>query len=105
MARLDAAEGGYLVRLGDASAADSLIAEIYTFPTGMMGQALDVMLVADAEITSQNCGKDLSAQSIQVSPTGETSALDLTMTMPACDAVGDFLILQNMFEDLTTASK
>lgn len=105
MARLYAAEGGYLVRLGDASTADSLIAEVYTFPTGMMGQALDVMLVAEAEITSQNCGKDLSAQSIQVSPTGETSALDLTMTMPACDAVGDFLILQNMFEDLTIASK
>lgn len=105
MARLKAAEGGYLVQLGDASAIDPLMAEVYTFPTGMMGEASDVMLVAEAEITVDNCGKELNAQSIQVSPTGETSALDLSMMMPACDAVGDFLILQNMFEDLTLASR
>ncbi|KAG1713761.1 Protein translocase subunit SecA [Nymphon striatum] len=105
MDRLTAVEGGYLVQLGDASATDPLMAEIYTFPSGMMGDSLDVMLVAEAEITSGNCGQELNAQSIQVSPTGETSALDLTMIMPECDAVGDFLILQNMFKDLTIASR
>lgn len=105
MARLNAAEGGYIVRLGDASVDDALMAEIYTFPTGMMGVGPGVMLVAEAEITGGNCGQELNAQSIQISPNGSTSALDLTMVMPECDAVGDFLILQNMFEDLTLASK
>ena len=105
LARLAAAEGGYLVQLGDKTADNPLMAEVYTFPTGMMGDGPDVMLVAEAEITTGNCGQELSAQSIQVSPTGATSALDLTMVMPECDAVGDFLILQNMFEDLTIASK
>jgi hypothetical protein len=81
------------------------MAEIYTFPTGMMGSDFEVMLVAEAEITSGNCGQELSAQSLQISPTGQTSALDLTMIMPECNAVGDFLILQNMFEDLTIASR
>lgn len=105
MARLNAAEGGYLVRLGDTSRDDALMAEVYTFPTGMAGAVPEVMLVAEAEITAQNCGQEMSAQSIQVSPNGSTSALDLTMVMPECDAVGDFLILQNMFEDLTLASR
>lgn len=105
VARLSASEGGYLIRLGDPTLPDALMAEVYTFPTAMMGAGPNVMLVAEAEITDTNCGQDLSAQSIQVSPTGTTSALDLTLTMPACDAVGDFLILQNMFEDLTLASK
>ncbi|MCF2871433.1 hypothetical protein L0664_10200 [Octadecabacter sp. G9-8] len=105
MARLATAEGGYLVKLGNASAPDPLMAEIYTFPSGMIGVTPDVMLVAEAEITAGNCGQELNAQSIQVSPTGATSALDLTMIMPDCDAVGDFLILQNMFEDLTIASR
>ena len=30
---------------------------------------------------------------------------DLTLTLPGCDAVGDFLVLQNMFEDLTLAAR
>ncbi len=105
MARLEAAEGGHLVRLGDGTVGDGLVVEIYTFPTGMIGDAPDVTLVAEAEITANNCGQELNAQSIQVSPDGQTSALDLTMIMPECDAVGDFLILQNMFEDLTLASR
>ena len=105
MARLDAAEGGYLVRLGSETEGDALVVEIYTFPTGMMDSSPDVMLIAEAEITAENCGQELNAQSIQVSPNGETSALDLNMMMPDCDAVGDFLILQNMFEDLTLAAR
>ena len=103
MARLMDAKGGYLVRLGTTSSGEALMAEIYTFPTGTFGAGPDVMLVAEAEITVLNCGKELNAQSIQVSPDGMTSALDLTMIMPECDAVGDVLILQNMFEDLTLA--
>lgn len=105
MDRLGAAEGGYLVRLGEPVDGKTLMAEVYVFPTGMVAGATDVMLLAEAEITAGNCGKDLSAQSIQVSPNGTTNALDLTMVMPECDAVGDFLILQNMFEDLTIASR
>ena len=105
MNRVNAAVGGYLVRLGDATVSNALMAEVYTFPSGMITQAPDVMLIAEAEITSDNCGRELNAQSIQVSPTGATSALDPRMVMPECDAVGDFLILQNMFEDLTIASR
>ena len=81
------------------------MAEVYTFPSGMIASEFDVMLVAEAEITTGNCGQKLNAQSLQVSPTGQTAALDLTMIMPECDAVGDVLILQSMFEDLTLASK
>lgn len=105
MARLDQAEGGYLMQLGDASVEGALMAEVYTFPTGATNTMETVMLVAEAEITNDNCGQELNAQSIQVSPSGETAALDLVMTMPDCEAVGDVLILQNMFEDLTLASR
>jgi len=105
LSRAAAAEGGFLIQLGEADVENALMAEVYTFPTGTVADPLDVMLVAEAEITADNCEQDLAAQSIQVSPTGETTALDLEMVMPACDAVGDFLILQNMFEDLTLAAR
>lgn len=102
IARLETSEGGYLMRFGDVATDNPLMAEVYTYPSAT-STTTDVMLVAEAAITAENCGNELAAQSIQVSPTGETSALDLTMMMPDCDAVGDFLILQNMFEDLTLA--
>ncbi|MCW1951213.1 MAG: hypothetical protein KIH44_007590 [Octadecabacter sp.] len=103
--RLETGTGGYLLRLGEDAIESALMAEVYTFPSGRIASEFDVVLVAEAEITTGNCGQELNAQSIQVSPTGQTAALDLTMIMPECDAVGDFLILQNMFEDLTLASK
>jgi hypothetical protein len=103
--RLVAAEGGYLIQLGEITSVDPFMAEIYTFPKGAPNSSSEVMLVAEAEITAGNCGQELSAQSVRVSHTGATSALDLSMIMPECNAVGDFLILQNMFEDLTLASR
>ncbi|MBT8412490.1 MAG: hypothetical protein KJP02_11940 [Octadecabacter sp.] len=101
--RLQTADGGFLMRLGDPVAGKTMLAEVYSFPSTIAGGSTDVMLVAEVGITAENCGKDLNAQSLQVAPNGSTTALDLTMTMPDCDAVGDFLILQNMFEDLTIA--
>lgn len=91
--------------LGQSTGFDPLMAEVYTFPTGTILNPADVVLAAEAEITTGNCGQELNAQSIQIKPNGVASALDLTMIMPACDAVGDFLILQNMFEDLTLAAR
>lgn len=98
-------DGGFLVQLGDASADNPLLAEVYTYPSAETRGYGEILISAEAEITSGNCGQELAAQSIQVFPNGDTQALDLTMVMPGCDAVGDFLILQNMFEDLTLASR
>ena len=104
-ARAIEGEGGFLVSLGTDAIEDGLFAEVYTFPTGMVSRGGDVRLVAEAEITAENCGQELSAQSLQVGLDGATDALDLYLIMPDCDAVGDFLILQNMFEDLTLAAR
>lgn len=103
--RLLSGEGGYLMRLGDPAAENGYFAEVYVFPSALSERSGDVLLVAEAEITAGNCGEELAAQSIQVSPDGDSTALDLIMVMPECDAVGDFLVLQNMFEDLTLAAR
>lgn len=102
--RAVAGDGGFLVQLGDNRVENALMAEIYTFPSGDRVDG-EVLLSAEVEITQANCGQDLNAQSIQVYPDGETLALDLSLVMPSCDAVGDVLFLQNMFEDLTLASR
>ncbi len=101
----DAGSAGFLVRLGDAAAEQALMADVYTFPRGMAAQEGTVVLTAEIEITAANCGRDIAAQSLQIGADSERTALDLTLTLPGCDATGDFLVLQNMFEDLTLAAR
>lgn len=96
---------GFLVRLGDDTRDVPLMAEIYTFPTGAVLRDGRVALSVEAEVTAANCGRDVNAQSIQFNPLSAPTAIDLTMTMPGCDAIGEFLVLKNMFRDLTIASK
>jgi hypothetical protein len=98
-------EGGFVVRLGDEQLLEPLMAEIYTFPSATNARVGQVELNAEIEITTQNCGQEISAQSLQISQDGVTESLDLVMQIPTCDAVGDFLVLKNMFEDLTLAAR
>ena len=102
-----AAEGsaGFLTRLGQGNGAAPLMAEIYTFPSGSARQDGEILLSVEAEVTGRNCGRDVQAQSIQVIGGAEPVAVDLTMVMPDCEAVGDYVVLQNMFEDLKLAAK
>ena len=101
----EAGRGGFLTSLGNVAVSDALRAEVYTFPSGLSARGGQVILNVEAEITSRNCGRDVAAQSIQIGPDQPADAIDLTMTMPGCDAIGEFLVLKNMFADLTLAAK
>ena len=96
---------GFMSRMGTAEVDAGFMVEVYSFPSGKGVLNGDVALSVEAEITANNCGRDIAAQSIQIIPGAETQALDLTMTLPGCDAVGDFIVLKNMFQDLTLASR
>ena len=98
-------QAGFLVRLGDDTRDSPLMVEVYTFPTGTTLRDGSVALSVEAEVTAENCERDVAAQSIQIDPASTPIAIDLTMTMPKCDAVGEFLVLKNMFKDLTLAAK
>ena len=97
-------QGGFLTRLGDARAAEPLLAEVYTFPSGMLQDAAQVALSVEAEVTAENCGKDVEAQTLQVSALGEMRTQDLVLAIPECDARGDFLVLKNLLNDLSIAA-
>mgnify|MGYP005990759689 CR=1 FL=1 len=97
--------GGYLMTFGEPNAEQPLMAEVYTYPTGEAAIEGTVALSVEAEITASNCGREVAAQSIQFQAAQAPEALDLTMTLPGCDAIGEFLVLKNMFKDLTLAAK
>lgn len=97
-------ESGFLTRLGQDSAPDALIAEIYSFPAGTARDSGTISLTVEAEVTQANCMADIEAQTLELHTGTSLRVRDLTLSMPDCDSVGDFLLLKNLIEDLTIAS-
>lgn len=96
-------EGGFLTRLGAADVDNALLAEVYTFPSGVAKRGGEVVLSVETEITQANCGRDIEAQSIQKTADGALKTQDLELAMPDCNTVGDFLVLKNLLNDLKIA--
>ena len=98
-------EGGFLTVLGNADLPQARLAQVYSFPLGIARQAGTIDLSVEAQVTEANCGHEISAQVIHVSEGAFGSFHDLNVTMPACDATGDYLLLKNLLDDLKIAAK
>ncbi|WP_299650687.1 hypothetical protein [uncultured Tateyamaria sp.] len=95
---------GYIMRLGDTQSAEPLMAEVYTFPSGISAQDGTIDLSVEAEVTESNCGLEVEAQSLEMMDGGVIKTQDLTLAVPGCDAIGSFLVLNNLVADLKVAS-
>lgn len=102
---LAAMEGnGYLMRLGDPALPNATIAEVYTFPRVGTDRDGTVRLSVEAEVTSANCNTDVSGKTIEPGPDGVPLSRSMTVAMPDCDAIGEYLVLKNLLRDLRIAS-
>ncbi|SFD66445.1 translocase [Roseivivax sediminis] len=97
-------QGGFLLRLGDASLPDPRLAEVYSYPAGTSVRDGEIAVSVEAEVTEMNCGADIAAQTLDTRAGAELAVRDLTLAMPDCEAVGDYLVLKNLIEDLKIAS-
>lgn len=100
-----AGRGGFSTLLGDAAAVAPVMAEIYTFPAGRSTRSGLVRLSLEAEVTAETCGHDIAGHSVTVMGGETPSPVDITLAVPDCDAIGDFLVLNNLFDDLKIAAK
>jgi hypothetical protein len=91
---------GNLVLLGDASVENPLLAQVYTYPANPL-RPVDV--VVEAAVTAETCGHDLLGDVI-ISAAGLVEITDLTLAMPDCSGVGDFLVLKNLATDMKIAA-
>ncbi|MFT4151339.1 MAG: hypothetical protein QM656_14160 [Paracoccaceae bacterium] len=87
--------GGYLTILGDSTVDLPLLAEVYTWP---VDPAARVDIVTEAAVTPATCGGELLGETIN-SFGGQTFVTDLSAAMPACDGIGDYLVLKNLALD------
>ncbi|MEP1944201.1 MAG: hypothetical protein ABJJ03_13955 [Sulfitobacter sp.] len=97
-------QGGFIYRLGDPSVPDGLMAEVYTFPTNAAQHEGNIDLSVETEVASNNCGLEIEAQTLQTHSGNDITSRDLTLSVPDCEAVGNFLVLNNLLEDLKVAS-
>lgn len=96
--------GGFLTRLGNPDAPAPRLAEIYSFPAGAARKSGEVAVSVEAELTDANCGKAVEAQTLELRGEDGLRVHDLALELPACDSVGDFLVLKNLIEDLKIAT-
>jgi len=99
-----AGSGGFMTLLGNPAISDGAMAQVYTFPSGLVETSGDVALNVEIEVTNANCGLEIEAQALQVNQGGQPKVQTLDLTMPDCDAVGDFLVLKNLVNDLKVAA-
>ena len=98
-------QGGFVTRLGDPELGNAAMAEVYTFPTGMTQSTGDIELTVEVQVTDLNCDRQVTASVIEISQGQAAPMSTLDMTLPACDAVGDYLLLKNLVDDLKIAAK
>ncbi len=96
---------GTVVRLGAEEALSPRLAEVYTFPAAAADRSGDIALSIEAEVTPDNCGRDISAQLLERKGADRMQTRALDLTVPGCTAVGDFLVLNNLLDDLKIAAK
>lgn len=96
-------KGGFLMPLGDINAAAPLLAEVYTFPSGTAPAAGTIKFSVEAEVTATNCATDVSAQTLELGAKKGVRIADLTLSMPECAAIGEFMVLRDILNDLTLA--
>lgn len=94
---------GMLTRHGDMNAAEPLLAEVYTYPKTASLKTGNIALSVETEVTEANCGLEVEAQSLEIQPDGQIKTQNLTLPVPACDATGSFLVLNNLLQDLKLA--
>ena len=97
-------DGGFLTQLGRADLPEGLVAEVYSFPGAAAARSGQIQLSVEAEISDVNCAQNVEAQTLEKRPGASLRTRDLTVEIPACDSVGDFLVLKNLVQDLSIAA-
>ena len=99
------AGAGTFTVLGQRAIAGGHFARIYTFPIGASPATGEIELSVEIPVTPENCGREASAQSLQILQGERAVANDLVVTMPGCDAKGDILALGAMYQSMAVAAR
>lgn len=92
------------MRLGNPDVPDPRMVEVYTYPAGSRDTRDNVSISVEAEVTAFNCARNIDVQAIEMRWDSQIRTHGMSLKMPDCGAVGDFLVLNNLMEDLKIAA-
>lgn len=85
----------FLSRLGDATLDAPHLAQVLTTPAALQD---DLLIRAEIAVDATSCGRPIVARSLQSLGGGPVTMADIALTLPGCEATGEFLMLQNLFQ-------
>lgn len=97
-ARAEAGEGGFVTVLG--STGGGFAADIYTYPASM-GVAPAISI--EAQVLEATCDGAIVGTYLRSTPEAAPKTTEVGMVLPGCDALGEYLVLKNLPQDLTIA--
>ncbi len=97
--------GGELFSLGAENLPDPRQALVYSYALDQGARSSEGAVSIKAEVTAENCEKDLQAQAIEFRAGKLLARQELTLSMPGCAYIGQFLVLNNPLQNLTVAAR
>lgn len=94
-------KGGFVTVLG--SSATGYAADVYTYPETLMSTGSTPEVSIEAQVTETTCDRRIEGSYLHVIPGNAPEAVPVTMAEPGCDAVGEYLVLKNLPQDLKLA--
>lgn len=85
--------------LGDATVDLPLLAQVYTWPVAPMPVAVTI----EAAVTDRTCNREILGEAVE-SDAGRVTTTEITLAMPDCAGIGDFLVLNNLAGGTTLAA-
>lgn len=96
---------GFMTVLGSDQVPGGWTAEVYSFPAREALKSGRVAIAVEAAITAASCGRDVTAQTIQPTISGADAPVTLSIAMPDCSTIGDFLVLNNLVQEMKVAAR
>ncbi|MGB3409424.1 MAG: hypothetical protein WBA67_18240 [Jannaschia sp.] len=91
--------GGFMTTLGDVALSDARMAIVYT-----VSAETPVDLSIEAPVTAANCEQTVFGGSIRVGPNAPAITEEITMTIPSCEGIGDYVLLGDMMRPTVVAA-
>lgn len=87
--------GIFLIRLGDTTLDAPHLAQVLTTPVALEE---DLLVSAEIAVNATSCGQRVAAEGLHSRGGGPVQVTEIALTLPGCEAAGEFLMLQNLFQ-------
>lgn len=94
-------QGGYVTMLGSVSR--GYAADVYTYPATMMRSMSGPDISIEAQVLETTCADPVHGLFLRANGSSTPIEMDVSIAAPGCDAVGEYLVLQGLPQDLKIA--